>query len=340
MIYRSKAPLRIGLAGGGTDVSPYCDIYGGAILNATISLYAYASIELLHIPEVIIEAIDRKEVATYALTESLQLDGHLDLAKGVYNRLVREYGPLPGGFRLTTYVDAPAGSGLGTSSTLMVAILGAFAEWLKLPLGEYDMAHMAYEIERLEMKMAGGKQDQYAATFGGVNFMEFYGDDKVIVNPLRIKSKYLNELENNLLLYFTATSRLSSTIIEAQQKNVTDKKETSIEAMHQLKEQSKMMKEAMLKGNVDEIGPILDFGFRYKKQMAQGISNGMMDEIYEAALKAGATGGKITGAGGGGFMMFYCPGTTSYKVRDALAQFGGSLRPYQFTERGLSTWSV
>ena len=340
MIYRSKAPLRIGLAGGGTDVSPYCDLYGGAILNATISLYAYATIELLHIPEVIIEAMDRNEVATYSLQDKLPIDGHLDLAKGVYNRIVREYGPLPSGFKITTYVDAPAGSGLGTSSTLMVAILGAFTEWLKLPLGEYDIAHMAYEVERLELNMAGGKQDQYAATFGGVNFMEFYGEDKVIVNPLRIKSKYLYELENNLLLYFTATSRLSSTIIEAQRKNVTDKKQESIEAMHQLKEQSRMMKEALLKGNIDEIGPVLDFGFRHKKQMASGISNTAMDELYEAALNAGATGGKISGAGGGGFMMFYCPGNTNHKVREALSKFGGGFKHYQFTERGLFTWSI
>ena len=340
MIYRSKAPLRIGLAGGGTDVSPYCDLYGGAILNATISLYAYATIELLKIPEVIIEAIDRKEVATFSLADSLPIDGNLDLAKGVYNRIVAEHGPLPSGFKLTTYVDAPAGSGLGTSSTLTVAILGAFAEWLRLPLGDYDMAHMAYEVERLELRMAGGKQDQYAATFGGVNFMEFYSNDKVIVNPLRIKPKYLYELENNLLLYFTATSRLSSTIIEAQSRNVVDKNQQSIEAMHQLKEQSRMMKEAMLRGHVDEIGPILDFGFRYKKQMASGISNSMMDEMYESALAAGATGGKISGAGGGGFMMFYCPANTSYKVREALSQFGGVLRPYQFTERGLFAWSI
>jgi len=340
MIYRSKAPLRIGLAGGGTDVSPYCDLYGGAILNATISLYAYASIELVDAPQITIEAIDRKEIATYPLLEQLPIDGHLDLAKGVYNRIVKEYGNIKQGLKITTYVDAPAGSGLGTSSTLVVAILGAFAEWLKLPLGEYDMAHMAFEIERLELEMAGGKQDQYAATFGGVNFMEFYADDKVIVNPLRIKSKYLYELENNLVLYFTATSRLSSTIIEAQQKNVTDKKQVSIEAMHQLKEQSKMMKEALLKGEIDEIGPILNYGFRYKKQMATGISTSAMDDIYDAALKAGATGGKITGAGGGGFMMFYCPANSSYSVREALTRFGGSLRSYQFTERGLFTWSV
>ena len=340
MIYRSKAPLRIGLAGGGTDVSPYCDEYGGAVLNATISLYAFATIELLDSDTIIIDAIDRNEKVEHPLMDVLPLNGTLDLAKGIYNYVVRNYGKLKSGFRLTTYVDAPAGSGLGTSSTLMVAILGAFVEWLQLPFGEYDIAHTAYIIEREELKMAGGKQDQYTATFGGVNFMEFYAGNKVIVNPLNIKPQYLHEIENNLLLYFTATSRLSSTIIEAQSKNVVDKNQQSIEAMHQLKEQARMMKEALLKGNVDEIGPILDFGFRYKKQMAQGISNMAMDEIYDAALKAGATGGKITGAGGGGFMMFYCPDNTRYNVKKALQNFGGDFREYQFTEKGLSSWQV
>jgi len=340
MIYRSKAPLRIGLAGGGTDVSPYCDLYGGAILNATISLYAYATIEPLHVPEIIIEAVDRGESVTYNNTDPLPIDGTLDLAKGAYNHIVNKYGPMPSGFKLTTIVDAPAGSGLGTSSTLMVAIIGVFAEWLNLPLGEYDIAQMAFDIERTELAMAGGKQDQYAATFGGVNFMEFYNGNKVIVNPLRIKPEYLFELENNLVLYFTATSRLSSTIIEAQSKNVTDKNQQSIDAMHHLKEQAQMMKEAILKGNIHEIGGILDFGFRYKKQMASGISNHKMDEIYEAALKAGATGGKISGAGGGGFMMFYCPANTRYAVKKALHNFGGNVTSYQFTQHGLSTWSI
>ncbi len=340
MIYRSKAPLRIGLAGGGTDVSPYCDLYGGAILNATISLYAYATIELLPENRVIFEAFDRGEVVSYEKTDELPVDGMLDLATGAYNHIVRKYGPVPCGFKLSTLVDAPAGSGLGSSSTLMVAIIGAFAEWLRLPLGEYDIAHMAYDIERVDLAMAGGKQDQYAATFGGVNFMEFYEGDKVIVNPLRIRHEYLYELENNLLLYFTATSRLSSTIIEAQSKNVTDKNQSSIDAMHNLKEQARMMKEALLKGNVNEIGAILDFGFRFKKQMAQGISNSKMDELYDVALKAGATGGKISGAGGGGFMMFYCPANTRYAVRQALEVYSGSFTPFQFTERGLFTWSM
>jgi len=340
MIYRSKAPLRIGLAGGGTDVSPYCDLYGGAILNATISLYAYATIEPLDGAQIIFEAVDRGERVAYDAAPELPIDNQLDLATGVYNRLVRQYGPMPASFRLTTFVDAPAGSGLGTSSTLVVAIIGVFAEWLRLPLGEYDVAQLAYEIEREDLAMAGGKQDQYAATFGGVNYMEFYEEGRVIVNPLRIKPQYLNELENNLLLYFTATSRSSAAIIEVQSKNVTDKNAQSIEAMHQLKEQARMMKEALLRGKVADIGAILDYGFRFKKQMAAGISNERMDAIYERALRAGATGGKISGAGGGGFMMFYCPMNTRYAVQEALVDFGGEFRDYQFTERGLFTWNV
>lgn len=340
MIYRSKAPLRIGMAGGGTDVSPYCDVYGGAILNATISLYAHASLEPLNEPVIILEAIDRNERVEYPLQDAIPTDGQLDLASAMYNRVVREFGKVPSGFRLTTFVDAPAGSGLGTSSTLMVAILGAFSAWLKLPLGDYDIAHMSYQVERVELGMAGGKQDQYTATFGGVNFMEFYEGDKVIVNPLRIKPEYLLELEHNLLLYFTATSRLSSTIIEAQSKNVGDKNQQSIDAMHHLKDQARMMKEALLKGKVDDIGAILDYGFRYKKQTAAGVSNNKMDELYEAALKAGATGGKISGAGGGGFMMFYCPQNTKYNVKAALSQFSGGFRDYTFTERGLFTWNI
>lgn len=340
MIYRSKAPLRLGLAGGGTDVSPYCDVYGGSILNATISLYAHANLEPVSDGKITIEAIDRNEVVTYELADTLPVDGKLDLACGAYNHIVKKYGKVPSGFKLTTYVDAPAGSGLGSSSTLMVAIMGAFSEWLQLPLGEYDIAHTAYIIEREELAMAGGKQDQYAATFGGVNFMEFYKDNRVIVNPLRIKRRVLFELGNNIVLYFTSTSRLSSTIIEAQSKNVKEKNEKSIEAMHQLKEQANMMKEALLKGKVNEIGPILDFGFRYKKQMASGISNELIDSIYETAMKNGATGGKVSGAGGGGFMMFYCPGNARYPVINALKEFGGEFRRYQFTEHGLFTWSI
>ncbi|ANH81750.1 dehydrogenase [Niabella ginsenosidivorans] len=340
MIHRSKAPLRIGLAGGGTDVSPYCDEFGGAILNATISLNASATIETTDDGKISLEAMDRNESEQYEWTQSLPLNGRLDLLKGVYNRIQKDYPFQNEGFKLTTYVDAPAGSGLGTSSTLVVAIVGAFVELLQLPLGEYDIAHYAYEIERNDLQLAGGRQDQYAATFGGVNYMEFYAHDKVIVNPLRIRQRYLDELENNLLLYYTSTSRESAKIIMEQSKNVTQKKGQSIEAMHQLKQQAQMMKEALLKGQLDEIGKILDIGFEQKRRMAAGINNELIDTIYETAKKNGASGGKISGAGGGGFMIFYCPGNTKYRVRERLLQFGGTSRTYQFVKHGLKTWTV
>ncbi|HEV3414405.1 MAG TPA: dehydrogenase [Puia sp.] len=343
MIYRSKAPLRIGLAGGGTDVSPYSDLYGGAILNATLSLYAHATIEPLEEDRIILQGIDRQEELQFgegAKMEVLPIDGKLDLLKGVYNRIRKEYGWTSKGFRLSTFVDAPAGSGLGTSSTLVVAIIGVFSEMLRLPLGEYDMAHLAYDIERKDLRMAGGRQDQYAATFGGVNYMEFYKEDRVIVNPLRVKQQYLFELENNLLLYYTATSRESARIIEVQSRNVVDNKEKSIEAMHQLKNQAQLMKEALLKGRIHEIGEILDFGFRQKQQMAEGITNAYIDNIYDQARKAGATGGKISGAGGGGFMTFYCPGISKYRVMEVLSGLGGHCQPYNFTGHGLTTWTV
>jgi D-glycero-alpha-D-manno-heptose-7-phosphate kinase len=340
MVFRSKAPLRIGLAGGGTDVSPYSDLYGGAILNATISLYATAHLQILNSPQVILEAADRKEKEIYSFDSSLPLTGKLDLLKGVFNRIQKDHGiPVPG-LKLTTNVDAPAGSGLGTSSTLVVAVIGAFTEMLGLPLGEYDIAQYAYEIERHDLQLAGGKQDQYAATFGGFNFMEFYANDKVIVNPLRIKPEYLHELENNLVLYYTDTTRESASIIMEQQKNVVESNQHSIEAMHQLKEQSRMMKEALLQGRLHEIGEILDFGFRQKKLMARNISNSRIEEIYDAALRAGALGGKISGAGGGGFMIFYCPGTTRYDVIDTLVTFGGQVKQFNFSKYGLTTWSA
>lgn len=340
MIYRSKAPLRIGLAGGGTDVSPYCDLHGGAILNATISLYAYANIEIIKEDKIVLEAADRKENLHFPIDQDLPLDGQLNLLKGVYNRVKQDYGIPAKGLRLQTFADAPAGSGLGTSSTLVVAIIGAFVEMLKLPLGEYDIAHYAYEIERRYLNLAGGRQDQYAATFGGVNYMEFYENDKVIVNPLRIRSEYLRELENNLVLFYTASSRESATIIKEQQKNVHEKKESPIEAMHQLKEQSKRMKEALLTGNFNEIGEILDFGFEQKRKMAANISNPLIEKIYDTAKRAGASGGKISGAGGGGFMVFYCPENTRFQVIDALSQFEGGVKPFTFTKNGLLTWSV
>jgi len=362
MLIRSKAPLRIGLAGGGTDVSPYSDIFGGAVLNATISMYAYATMTTedsgvfnnssgsLFVPvEFVFWAADKetKEVVTIKDLTPLCTEGVFNLHKGVINRLMQDY---PEEFilalqkvknvELATYVDAPAGSGLGTSSTLTVAIIGAFKEWLNIPLGEYETAQLAYKIERVDLGMAGGKQDQYAATFGGVNFMEFAADNRVIVNPLRIKQEYLNEMEFNTLLFHTGNNRVSAQIIAAQVENVQLNKQRSIEAMHCLKEQSILMKEAILKGQFYRIGEMLDAGWKHKKRTATEVTNPAIDLMYDTAIAAGATGGKISGAGGGGFMMLYCPGNTRYTVIEQLQRFGHEFRRYHFTESGLTTWKV
>ena len=340
MIVRSKAPLRIGLAGGGTDVSPYSDIYGGAILNATINLYAYASLEPLNNGKI--------EFVIDGYSKHIQLDTNKELEQvkdfelfvGVYNRIVKQFNLKPLSFRLTSYVEAPQGSGLGTSSTIVVSLLGAFVEWLNLPLGKYDIAHLAYEIERVDLMMAGGKQDQYAATFGGINYLEFFGNDKVIVNPLQLKPEIIYELEFNLLLYFTATQRLSANIINEQVKNVNEKNTKSVDAMHNLKAQAQQMKDALLRGELTTLGEILHFGWQNKKQMAASISNSLIDDIYATAIKNGASGGKISGAGGGGFMFFYCPLVTKIKVAKAIEKLGGRIQDFKFTQQGLTTWTI
>lgn len=340
MLIRSKAPLRIGLAGGGTDVSPYSDLYGGAVLNATINLYAVTTIEITNdnTIEFILGNFSQNKV--YKTAKELPVEKPFELMSGVYNRMVKMFDLPPLSFKMHSYIEAPQGSGLGTSSTLVVSIIGAFAEWLKLPLGKYDIAHLAYEIERLDLKMHGGKQDQYAATFGGINFLEFYANDKVIVNPLDIKPHIKKELELCLLLYFTDTQRYSAEIIKEQIQNVQSNKTSSIEAMHHLKEQAILLKDYLLKGEISKIGELLHFGWLNKKQMATNISNRFIDNIYQAAIEAGATGGKISGAGGGGFMFFYCPQNSKLKVAETLQQFGGKIQNFQFTSEGLTSWTL
>jgi len=340
MFIRSKAPLRIGLAGGGTDVSPYSDIYGGAILNATIDLYANASLEPLNNGKIEFVIDGWNKSLNVDSAKELKLVPDFELFIGVYNRIIKQFNLEPLSFRLTSFIEAPQGSGLGTSSTIVVSLIGAFVEWLNLPLGKYDIAHLAFEIERVDLNMSGGKQDQYAATFGGINFIEFFENDKVIVNPLQLKPEIIHELEFSLLLYYTDTQRLSATIINEQVKNVNEKNVKSVDAMHNLKAQAQQMKDALLRGELNKIGEILNFGWTNKKQMAQSISNPLIDSVYQKAIDAGATGGKISGAGGGGFMFFYCPAVTKMKVAKAIESLGGRVQPFRFTQQGLVTWKT
>ncbi len=339
MIYKSKAPFRIGFAGGGTDVSPYCDLFGGEVVNAAVSLYAHVTIEETVDKKITIHCFNNNIIQQFDLLEQLPIDQPFDLVKGVYNHFVKNDKLANRGLKISTFLDVPAGSGLGTSSTLVVALVGAFYEMLNFKKSNYGIAQEAYQIERINLKLAGGRQDQYAAVFGGINFMQFNKDEKVIVEELILTEQKLFALQNNLVLYYTSDSRNSASIISEQVKNVEANDENSINAMHQLKLQAQLMKKALQQGKIDVIGEFLEFGFLQKKLIAHNISNNKIEEIYDAAKNAGATGGKISGAGGGGFMIFYCPEGSKQNVINALQKRGGEIKEFSFALQGLHTWT-
>lgn len=341
MIIRSKAPLRLGLAGGGTDVSPYCDNYGGVVLNVTIDMYAYCTIEPTNENKIIFISSDRNEQEILESKNKLEIDKKLILHKGVYNKIIEKYNNgKPLSFKMTTYSDAPAGSGLGSSSTMVVAIIKAFMEWLNLPLGEYDIAHLAYEIEREDLKLSGGKQDQFSATFGGFNLMEFFSENRVIVNPLRIKKWIKNEIENSLILYYTGTSRESAKIIDEQIDNVKKKSEKSLEGMHELKKSAIEMKNAILTGSFENLACCLKNGWESKKKMSNSISNSLIEERYKFIMENGGKAAKVSGAGGGGFMMILCDPKEKYNLVKKLQQLNGEVILPHFTEEGTQAWTI
>jgi len=340
MIIRSKAPLRLGLAGGGSDVSPYSDLYGGLILNATINLYVYCTIEETSNGKIEIEATDIGQKLVYSISSTLPITGELDLCKGVYNRLCKDFEIEPQSFKLTTYSDASPGSGLGTSSTMVVAIIKAFAEWKNIPLGEYEIARLAYEIERKDLSLSGGKQDQYAATFGGFNFMEFLQNDYVIVNPLRVKRWIIDELESNIMLYHIGVSRSSAVIIEEQIKNTTRGVNEAVEAMHRIKQSAVDLKKALLFGDIKSFSKIMGQGWEDKKKMASVISNPFIEKVFDIAIKAGASTGKVSGAGGGGFIIFMVEPTKRMQVKRALNKLDGIVMDFQFSEGGTHSWKI
>lgn len=333
MIFRSRAPLRISFAGGGTDVSPYPETHGGCVLNVAINKYAYTSIEMIPQKTIEVESLDYDVIAHFRSDEPLALNGDMDLVKATISRLKE----CQSGLRVFIHNDAPPGSGLGSSSAMVVSLIGAFREWRSLTLSDYEIARLAYQIERDDLGIAGGKQDQYACTFGGFNFIEF-NRDSVIVNPLRIKPVFLHELQYNMLLCYTGRNRVSGHIIESQINNFVQGRQKSIDAMHEIKLQASDMKNALVTGNTRAFGELLNHAWEAKKRMADEISNPMIDEMYEAAIRAGAIGGKVSGAGGGGFMMFYCENGKRHRVAECLERLGGKVVDFQFELHGLQTW--
>lgn len=339
MIVRSRAPLRLGLAGGGTDVSPYCDLHGGYVMNAAIDKYAYATVDSGADKQVVLESLDKGATAAWPCGEVRNDAPDLQLLTGTYLRISRDYlgGEQPP-VRIRTYSNAPPGSGLGSSSTMVVALVTALAEYFSLALGEYEIAHLAYVIEREDLALAGGKQDQYAAAFGGFNFMEFHRDDRVIVNPLRMKDWVTAELEASILLYFTGVSRESANIIREQSHNAASGEKDSIEAMHRLKEEAVQMKESLLRGDIVMFARTMQLGWEAKKRMARSITNPVIDAVERVAMANGALATKVSGAGGGGFMMFVCDPADRIRLSRALAEQQGQLLDFHFNPTGAVAW--
>lgn len=342
MQVRSKAPLRLGIAGGGTDVSPYSDQFGGSVLNATINMYAYTFIDDDTAPgKVIFEAKDLGITEVIDLNRCIELVGELRLHRAVYKRVMEQFNGgvyLP--LKVTTQSDAPPGSGLGSSSTMVVSMLEGYRQLLSLPLGEYDIAHLAFEIERKDCLLTGGKQDQYAATFGGFNFMEFYNNDRVIVNPLRIRRYIINELESSLVLFFTGASRDSAKIIDDQIKSIKEDSGSRLQAMHEVKQSAFKIKELLFKGNIKGVAQEFHHAWISKKATSSSISNEFINCIERAILDAGALSMKVSGAGGGGFMMIFVEPEKKLDVVNALERFNGRVHTFQFTSEGAYSWTI
>jgi D-glycero-alpha-D-manno-heptose-7-phosphate kinase len=336
MNIRARAPLRISFAGGGTDVPPFPQREGGLVLNATISRYAYGLLRPRRDRQVRIESADFEMAVNYQVDEAPPFDGRLDLVKAAIRRLGDPSAP---GYDIFLHSNAPPGSGLGSSSTVMVTLVGLLKEHHNLPLTDYEIAAMAHHIERVDMGMLGGMQDQYAATFGGFNFIEF-GDGHVIVNPLRVSADVVNELEHNMLLCYTGATRRSDGVIEDQTARYEGGEASTLAALQNQKELAVDMKNALVRRRPREFGDMLHEAWKQKKRMSPKITTSFIDEAYAAARKAGALGGKVTGAGGGGYMLFYCEFQKKHRVADALTRMGGVVTEFAFEPEGLTTWSI
>ncbi len=332
---RSRAPLRLGLAGGGTDVSPFCDRYGGLVLNATIGRYCYTTIECGDGGVVLVSADQH-------LTEQLDSEPqHLRLHAAAYRRVCQTFDLGEPSLTIATLAEAPPGSGLGSSSTLVVSLVEALREFFNLPMGEYEIARMAYLIERSDCGLEGGRQDQYAATFGGFNMMEFFSDDRTIVQPLRLKAAVVNEFEASIVLYQTGVSRSSATIISEQTEHVARNDPERIQATLALKEEASSMREALLVGDLHRVAEVLRCGWLAKTRIASGISTPHIERIFDIATSHGALAGKVSGAGGGGYILFMVEPHNRLRLSDALSKESpGRVEPAHFVTDGAVSWRL
>jgi len=330
----SKAPLRMALAGGGTDLEPYYTRYGGFVLNATIDQYAYCKIEPSR--EWCFKSIDLGIEEKHNLWNNVEyIDSKLKLLINSYQYLTKDVEREP--VKITTYVEAPPGSGLGSSSALVVALIAAIAEYYNVPLGEYDMAEYAIEIERKICDLPGGKQDQFAAAFGGFNFMEFLKDGRTIVNPLRLNQKTQNMMELSTVLYYVGKPRKDSRVIENTAKGLVDSK-TVLNATHEIRNACINYKRGLLMGNFDMISELMETYWRMKLETNPHVASPEILDSYDFARKNGATAAKISGAGGGGHMVLFTEFEERHRLISALKKKEGRVVPFKFVNHGVDVW--
>jgi len=340
----AKAPLRMALAGGGTDLEPYYTRFGGFVLNATIDQYAYCKIEPYEcckrethwVFKSIDLGIDEKrdfyssDFMNYAYTDS-KLKLLINTYQYLTNKLERE--PV----KITTYVEAPPGSGLGSSSALVVALVAAIAEYYNIPMGEYDMADAAVEIERKICDLPGGKQDQFAAAFGGFNFMEFLKDGRTIVNPLRLNHKTQNMMELSTVLYYVGKPRKDSRVIENTAKGL-ESSETVLNATHKIREACINYKRSLLMGDLPKISELMEVYWKMKLETNSKVASSEILDSYDYARKNGATAAKISGAGGGGHMVLFTEFERRHELISSLKEKEGRVVPFKFVNQGVDVW--
>ena len=336
MLIRAKAPLRISFAGGGTDVPPFPEQEGGCVLSATINQFATGTLRPRNDHAICIHSLDFGVSVTYSPEDKVMYDGKLDLVKAAIMKMGCTN---LGGYDLFLQSNAPPGSGLGSSSAMMVALVGLLKEYKRLPLTDYEIADLAYTIERKELGIEGGLQDQYSAAFGGFNYIEFLADH-VVVNPLRITRDVINELEHNLLLCYTGTMRLSARILREQIQRYERRENDTLQALREIKQLTRAMKDALLRRQLDDLGLLLHEEWEHKKKISKGISNPEIDHLYLSARREGAIGGKITGAGRGGFMLLYCDFEKKHRVAEKMKEMGCTLLDLRMEPSGLQTWRV
>lgn len=330
----ARAPTRLSLGGGGTDVSPYTEQHGGAVINFAIDIYMEAAITLRDDAQVVIHSISGRQRNVYASVDALHADDDHRLAKAILQRMY----PEKRGLELRYFSPIPERSGLGGSSALAAAIASCFNHLeIERRVDAYELAELIYRIERQDLKNLGGRQDQYAAIFGGINFIEFKGLDFVRVNPIRPPDATVETLQRELLLFWIGDREASGGIIEEQVKNVQQAGD-ALQAMHDTKAMAFSMKKALVQGHLDHLGELLHEAWLQKKRFGSKISNRRIDELYARLQDAGMVGGKITGAGGGGHMLAYAPFERRAEVMETVAAAGGRHVPYRIDGVGVKIW--